>query len=127
MTRILILEDNHEKLSAVVGRLVASQLVDHGSIETTRDAYTARKNLRGGYYDMFVLDLAVPERLGSEVDPNAGSRLLDDLLDSEDYQMPGQIVGLTGYEELVHQESAKFLAQGVLCTTARSRILGRVR
>lgn len=114
MINVLILEDDHHKLTAIVEALVQTGAVSHETIETARDSLTARRMIAARRYDLLVLDLAVPERLGEEINPEAGRRLLDDLFENQRLHMPGRIVGLTGYEELAGSFSNEFLARGVV-------------
>ncbi|SMB79545.1 response regulator receiver protein [Hymenobacter roseosalivarius DSM 11622] len=114
MLNILILEDNSAKLAEISQVLLQTTLVDHDSIESVGDALSARKKIKSVSFDLLILDLSVPEMLGEHPNQDAGIRLLQDLIDDDDLQMPQKIIGLTGYIELAASAAARFQSYGIV-------------
>lgn len=114
MLRVLILEDNAEKLAETSQVLLDTGLVDHDSIESVGDAFNARKRIKDALYDLLILDLYVPEKLGEAPNQDTGKRLLEDIVTDEALQMPRRIIGLTGFKDLAANFTADFQAYGVI-------------
>jgi nucleoside phosphorylase/CheY-like chemotaxis protein len=114
MLSVLILEDNQRKLSDVVNVLIGTGLVDHSSIDTANDAFTARKLLAKKYYDILILDIVVPERLGEAPSENSGCMLLQDINLESTLNMPGRVIGLTEFTDLAQKFVNDFQTGGVV-------------
>jgi nucleoside phosphorylase/CheY-like chemotaxis protein len=92
----LVVDDDEEKLGRVVGELVTLGL-DKSEIYTAGDAAAARKILYERSFDLLLLDLNLPERVGSVKGPAAevGLGLLRQIVEDEEIPAPSSIVGIT--------------------------------
>jgi nucleoside phosphorylase/CheY-like chemotaxis protein len=107
--RILIVEDDQEKLSRVKELLLSCPGVDEQHLESVDNIMSAKRLLRTQRYALLVLDIAVPELAGGAVSPLAGLALLDEIRERDDaYQMPGYIVGITAYRDLIGDAAQRF-------------------
>lgn len=113
MINVLILEDNNDKLTETSQVLLGTNLVDHDTLESVGDAFNARKLLKSRVFDLLILDLAVPARLGELPQPDTGRQLLIDLLRDEEMLMPRRIIGLTGREDLLGNFAQDFQSNGI--------------
>jgi nucleoside phosphorylase/CheY-like chemotaxis protein len=114
MLKVLLLEDDAVKADQTVQVLTGTGAVEVENVHVVVDAESARRQLRLIRYELFVLDLSVPEYAGSEADMGAGARLLEDLVERDELLMPAKIVGLTAFEDLAESQQGAFVAYGVL-------------
>ncbi|SDY96019.1 phosphorylase family protein [Hymenobacter psychrophilus] len=114
MINVLVLEDNGDKLNETSQVLLETGLVNHDSLESVGDVLSARKRLKTKQFDLLILDLSVPVRLGEHPHSDAGRTLLNDLLREEDMLMPRKIIGLTGYEDLLSDYAPDFQSNGII-------------
>jgi nucleoside phosphorylase/CheY-like chemotaxis protein len=106
--RLLIVEDDAAKLSAIAGAL-AGVLPNEARTDTSTTAAAARRQLEGVRYDLVVLDIALPRVEGAEIDPEAGTDLLNDIVERSDrYISPTHVLGLTGFPEVLARARARF-------------------
>ncbi|MEJ1126437.1 response regulator [Variovorax sp. CCNWLW225] len=94
MTKVLIVDDNPNKYSALV------QLVGRPSL--TADDVSVASNIRDALvllqklqFDVLVLDMFLPEVPWSEPIADGGSRLLDHLEEDDELKTPKYIIGIT--------------------------------
>lgn len=98
MIRVLLVDDDAEKVRRVIGCLVESG-VDKDHIDECRDAGKAKSLLRSTSYDLLVLDIVLPEHIDEPPAPDGGVRLLNTLEQRDTYHSPDHIVGLSAYPE----------------------------
>ncbi|HEY3489919.1 MAG TPA: hypothetical protein VGK27_07340 [Candidatus Deferrimicrobiaceae bacterium] len=97
---ILIIEDNHDKLANLIRVLTSVEGVDEGDICYVLDIHSAKTKLREKHYDLMMLDIAVPNRLGTDIEPDAGIKLLDEIFERDGYVIPANIIGITAYSDI---------------------------
>lgn len=97
--KILIVEDNPEKLRAVAKHLLESCGISTDDIQDARDATSAKAALRATSFDLLVLDINLPSRMDVEARPETGILLLKELVAREIYKRPMHIVGLTALDD----------------------------
>lgn len=97
--RILLVEDDTEKLRRLVACIRAVPGAQLGDIEECRYASEARRRLRLGKYELLVIDVHLPDQLDEEPRPDGGIRLLEELNEYDGYIIPDHILGITAYEE----------------------------
>ena len=68
MFRILIIEDDTNKLRNVLSKLNNISDLDVDSIEHSIDALDAKRKLRTQCYDLMIVDIAIPQSNSSQVD-----------------------------------------------------------
>lgn len=111
MLKILIVEDNNDKASDILKVITdAFHEIDLNSIKHVTDAHGAKKELEVNFYDLLIIDIAIPERLSQEVNQEGGIQLLEDLKLRDKYKMPQHIIGLTGYNNIFQKVKDKFEA-----------------
>lgn len=108
MMRILVVEDDTEKLRRVTKCLLAVDGVDIGMIEDARDANAAKRLMRSKRYDLLVLDLSIPARPDELPSPASGIGLMREVIDRDLYFTPKQVVGLTANEEALAAAKPRF-------------------
>lgn len=100
MFRILIVDDDADKLRSIHEVLSGIEGVAFASVDDVRDVWSAKRELSGRYYDLMVLDIAIPARSDQEVDPLGGVKLLMELNERDKYRKPGGIIGLTAHDDV---------------------------
>lgn len=110
MLRILVVEDEADKLRRVLQCLQAVPGCETTSIDTAHDATEAKRKMLGTSYDLLILDIALPERPEKPPARDGGLILLDEVLDRDIYQKPRHIVGLTAYPEILDASIPRFTA-----------------
>lgn len=106
MIKILVVEDDQEKLRRVCVVLTSISGCTIDQIESARDIVSAKQILRKSQFDLLVLDISIPPRADQEPDRQGGLVLLCELLERDIYQRPTHIVGLTAYDD------SELLAEG---------------
>lgn len=94
---ILIVDDDNDKISKIVS--VIKDTSESFIIDTVIDSYSAQIKLQQNKYDLLLLDLLLPTRLGLEPLPNGGQLLLKEIARNKSLIPPTIIVGVTQYEE----------------------------
>jgi nucleoside phosphorylase len=106
--KILVVEDNRDKLLKVVRCLSQVPGCDPELIHTAQDAMEAKRAMRAEQYDLLVLDVALPERAGGLPSPDGGIGLLQEILDRPVYYTPREVVGLTAFPEVRDAAGPRF-------------------
>jgi nucleoside phosphorylase/CheY-like chemotaxis protein len=96
--KILVVDDSDSKASRLIEKINAIG-VDHENIDRAASANSARATLSTKHYDLMILDLVLPQRDGETADVKYSIDLLNDISDSEMYQKPAHILGLTAFAE----------------------------
>lgn len=109
MIKILIVEDNSEKLKNISEVLTSVEGVDIEGIEYTHDVNNAKKWLKNNNYDLMILDIAIPGRIDGEIDRYGGIKILNDIFNRREYKIPAHIVGITGYPD-IYDETLKLFS-----------------
>lgn len=105
--RILLVDDDRAKLARLVLALDAAG-VPREFVHVSQSVMEAKALLRVHTYDVWVLDLALPNRPEDRPDPRGGISLLDEVAEKEEYRKPRYIIGVTGYENLHRQLGERF-------------------
>lgn len=108
MIRILVVEDNQEKLRRVILALTSVAGCSIDQIKDARDASAAKRVLRDEQFDLLVLDISLPLRSDQEPDRQGGLQLLEEVLTRDMYRRPAHIVGLTAYEDAAKLADSRF-------------------
>lgn len=117
MIKILIVDDNHQKISQVRDALIAGYNIPDDMIDTACCQSEGRDKMSKTAYDVVVLDLVLP--FGSEDEPeqDGGIKFLRLIEQNSTIKLPLQVIGLTEYEEEYNnnkEEFNKFLFQLIL-------------
>jgi nucleoside phosphorylase/CheY-like chemotaxis protein len=105
--RLLVVEDDQEKLRRVVLCLRDAGLEDE-QVEIARDLNSAKRLLRSRSFDLLILDIALPESAGTSPSKDAGIKFLDELFSRDVYIRPREIIGLTGYVDVLTRAGDRF-------------------
>jgi nucleoside phosphorylase len=97
--KVLIVEDDAEKLREVAAHLIGTCGVQPDDIKEVRYASAAKSELRSTYFDLLVLDINIPDRLEVEPRSETGVSLLRELVERDIYRRPMHIIGLTALED----------------------------
>jgi nucleoside phosphorylase/CheY-like chemotaxis protein len=100
MLKILVIEDDGDKLRRVLNCLKGQDGTSAHSIHNARDASDAKRRMRDQRYDLVVLDMALPNYSDQPPMPTGGLSLLEDVLNHDVYKTPRHIVGLTAYPDI---------------------------
>jgi nucleoside phosphorylase/CheY-like chemotaxis protein len=108
MLKILVIEDDGDKLRRVMNCLKGSDETSAHSIHNARDAADAKRRMRDQRYDLVVLDMALPNHSDQPPTPYGGLSLLEDILNHDVYKTPRHIVGLTAYPDILEVAQPHF-------------------
>lgn len=105
--KILVVDDDNNKVVAV-SRVVESAGVDLSSVEVATTAAGAMRKLEEEAYDLLVVDLVLPLRIGEAPSPGGGVQLVQAIHRSDRIKMPEFIVGLTADREALLASKEQF-------------------
>ena len=108
MIKVLVVEDNQDKLRRVVSAICEVPGCDLTNVDVAHDAIEAKTRLLSSDYDLVILDVALPERVDKEPSPEGGLLLLQEVLDRDAYKTPREVVGLTAFEDVLVQSAPRF-------------------
>lgn len=108
---VLVVEDDASKRDRIVAILSAVCAETDTSIECVGSLSAARRCLVRNVYNLMVLDIALPQVEGGEVVRDGGMQLLREMNERDLYRMPGAVVGLTAYEDILELGRGIFDAQ----------------
>lgn len=108
MIKILIVEDDSNKLQKITQSLLQVDGVELGSVTNEVDATSAKIHLSHTFFDLLVLDIAIPERIDQEVAEDGGLQLLDEVLARDKYKQPGHVIGITGFADIYEKAKERF-------------------
>ena len=104
--RILIVDDSSDKISLIRGLIQGAGGAD--SIVVAETGLAAREQLSSSQFDVLLVDIALPLRLGDTPDPKGGFNLLIELEKSTRLRKPANVIALTGYPELRAEFEQRF-------------------
>lgn len=106
---ILIVDDNREKLQAVVNLIVGECGISRSDIDVAQNGIAARSALSQKRFDLLILDILLPLR---DEDTDALARtaldLMTDIHTGKVSNAPRRIIGLTGYDSIPSEVLASF-------------------
>ncbi|MBG6110987.1 nucleoside phosphorylase/CheY-like chemotaxis protein [Flavobacterium sp. CG_9.10] len=106
MFKILIVEDNIDKLRDILKTLECVYNVD--DVDHALDSFDAKKKLKENFYDLLILDIAIPLRKSETIDLEGGIKLLKEIHERDFYKIPSHIIGLTINEEVFSKATSEF-------------------
>ena len=112
MIKILVVDDNIEKISDIGKIIDEFKDIKSASISTVTNLNDARRSLCNEKYDLLILDMNIPPKIGDEPKNNAGLDLLRDINNLQRINKPSNIVGLTAHEELKELYEKDFNSSG---------------
>lgn len=108
MPKILIVEDDTDKLRRIVGALCEVDGITMEMVSEVRDSDSAKRRLEQEVFDLLILDIAIPDRIDREARLDGGIRLLEEIETRDRYRRPSHIVGITALEDARATASERF-------------------
>lgn len=109
MVSILIVEDSIDKLGRLSKAISSVDGINIQNVEHAICSFEARKLLSRKKYDLVVFDIALPNRIGDDVDRSGGITLIKDILSRDEYIVPNNLICVTQYID-VFERSSSFMA-----------------
>jgi nucleoside phosphorylase len=106
MVKILITDDNSNKVKHL--RAVLDRIPEIERYDLASDVISAKKFLSKSHYDLLILDLSLPLRMGDDAKPENGLNFLNEINKGTRLEKPFHIIGLTAYEDFKVQFAAHF-------------------
>ncbi|WP_369720163.1 histidine kinase [Bradyrhizobium sp. LLZ17] len=107
MIKVLVVEDDTTKYGKIHNVLTQTG-VKSGDIFHAVTAANAMVEMGAHHFDLMLLDVNIPRRLGESVHRGGGVELLDELHRDGTIFRPRYIVGLTAFEDVVAEFGDKF-------------------
>jgi len=108
MLKILVVEDNQEKLRHVTSILQEVPGCVMEQIDIAHDGIEAKRKLRSDQYDLLILDIALPGCADQIPSPDGGITLLEEVLSRDLYNRPREVVGLTAFADVRERVGPRF-------------------
>ena len=105
--KILIVDDENSKVVEIT-RVVQESGVDPDVIQVVTTAAAAVRELKSRYYDLLIIDLVLPLRVGEKPERSGGVSLLKQVHRSSEIQAPEFILGLTADEAALSESKDSF-------------------
>lgn len=106
--KILIVDDNNNRVAQVVGYLADSKNVSREDVSRAGCAQEALTLLQREKFDLLLVDLMIPHRLDDSPSINSSLHLLAEVTNSDGVMRPRKIVGLTAYDEAEENAAGAF-------------------
>lgn len=113
MFKILIIEDNREKLKNILNVITSKCEIPEEFIDHDIDATSARKLLKTTHYDLLIVDIAIPNKKSDDIDNEGGVKLVNEILERGIYKIPSHILGLTAYSE-IFEKAVENLSESII-------------
>jgi nucleoside phosphorylase len=94
--KVLIVDDQYEKVAVFAKCLRLASIHD---ITHVTSSFEALENCSKHQYDLLILDIQLPERLGDEINKKGGVSLLERLEIDSKYLTPVHVVAATSYDD----------------------------
>ncbi|CDI07357.1 response regulator [Agrobacterium pusense] len=108
--KILVVEDNHDKLSNILKMLSDIQGCSLDDVDDARDGASGLRLMREKQYDLLILDLVLPDRRESLPSVEGGLNLLRQVSERDIYRTPLHIIGLTADTTALSKAQPEFAA-----------------
>ena len=108
MFRVLIVDDDQVKACSVATVLREDCACDVNEITHVSDVLHAKRVLSSEFFQLLVLDVALPMRVDEQVRFEGGLELLKEICERSGYRMPAYLVGLSGNKEALDRVRAEF-------------------
>jgi nucleoside phosphorylase len=108
MVRVLLVEDDPEKLRHVFAALDKAPDCGDQNIDVAHTAMEAKQKLRNNAYDLLILDIALPDRADDVPSAQGGITLFEEVLNRDVYIKPREVVGLTAFSDVRDQVGPRF-------------------
>lgn len=103
--KILIVDDNSEKIKEIMAVIHEFEIIDY---ENAMDIQKASQLLKSTQFDLLILDINLPNRMGEEPLKGNGTQFLKNLQGNRTLIKPLYTIGLTAYDDEVNISSTDF-------------------
>ena len=97
--KILIIDDDITKIGLIKDTILKNESVVDSDIEYCSELMEAIKRLEVKRYDLVLLDIMLPSRMGEKTIATGGSTILKCLTEMDRVQKPLCVIGLTAHDE----------------------------
>lgn len=111
MISILVVDDDPTKRARVVAALLRIPGITEHNIDSCEDLIHARDRLATHRYDLLILDLRIPNRIGDKPDDSAGGAFVREITLSRTLIKPFHIIGLTAFEAVFDKSDPVFVEE----------------
>ncbi|KDR25115.1 response regulator [Caballeronia grimmiae] len=106
--KILIVDDNVKRSELLIEYLATEAHLHRSQITESRSVDEAKSRLRDMYFDLLVLDVVLPKRVGGTAAAAHGITLLNQISRSAFLKKPEKIVGITAHLDDIQHFRAEF-------------------
>lgn len=108
MIKVLIIEDNLEKLKRVIAFLESECNIPENEIDCANYIVSGRDFLYSGHYDLLLLDLVLPWSETDKPSEESGTKFLDEIYYNPNINIPVHIIGLTEFNNVFNDSIKDF-------------------
>lgn len=109
MLRILLVDDNPDKIANIKALLLEIPEINNNDISVAVDTRSAAERLtEDDYYDILLLDLFLPCEFGDTPRAENGIDFLNEIEIDEDKKLPFHIIGITGHVDQIENYEGNF-------------------
>ncbi|MBT5305230.1 MAG: hypothetical protein HON76_00975 [Candidatus Scalindua sp.] len=108
MIRILILDDDRNKADRISEVIKTIPEISDEDFFVVEDLIQARDTCSQSLFDLLILDLRLPNRIGDEPRDMAGCEFIKELNTSTTLHRPYHIIGLTAFEDVLEKADPHF-------------------
>lgn len=99
MLRILIVDDDSTKIGNIMNILKENPKINEEQIYYSLGLDDARKQLYSYKFDLLILDIQLPKKIGGSVNKDGGITLLDDIKSIDRLHKPLHIIGISSQQD----------------------------
>lgn len=103
MLRILIVDDDSTKIGKIMNVLKENPNINEDMIIVALGLDDARKQLVLYKFDLLILDIQLPKRIGESVNKDGGITLLNDIKVIDKIKKPSHIIGISSHVDSVRE------------------------
>ena len=108
MIKILIMDDDMNKVIRIKSVLTGMCMVNADNIEVARSLNSGRQKLSKNFYDLLILDLVLPVDDDDPIEPGKSEDFINELYRIGRFKKPIYVIGLSQYEEKVVANTEKY-------------------
>lgn len=108
--KVLIVDDQYDSKVRAASSILRDLGVD--TLKHVMCAFDAMREMASEQYDLLILDLHIPQRLGDDIDPEGGRSLLQYVELNHGIKKPTVILGITAQRDAFDHASDFFKARG---------------
>lgn len=108
MIKILIVDDDSSKIKDICEIINEFSEIPQNNIDYELEIKKAYQKLQQVQYDLVILDIKLPNKMGTTTLENGGIELLQLISNTERIKKPSQIIGLTSYDSSYDEYEKSF-------------------